>query len=236
MKHEDDERLSAYVDGELDDLETARLERDLQQDPSLREALSAVRAARAWVQREGPVSAPPALFDKVMAEVNRDRQTSSQHAWWRRPFGVPLEGLALAAVVVLVFYGVLPSAPAPEPEPELTPAVRLESHVPEGLTPEVVAPPDLTAPEGWVVTMPANSKLDVLVNAAMSSRASFVGPNGEPLPGGPNYGTTYVRIAAANAVRLQRALEQSGATLTPIGEPQPVSGFVRLRLEVRAAR
>jgi anti-sigma factor RsiW len=238
MQLHEEERLSAYLDGELDELETARLERDLQQDPRLREGLNALRGARAWIQREGPVRAPESFYDKVMDAVHHDEQKTSRYAWWRRPIGMPVEGLAMAAVVLLVLYAALPEPQAPEPEAprELTPAVRLENAVlpEEGALPEEAAPVFL-APQGWIVNLPPKAGLELLANAAMASRASFVTPAGDPLKTGPAYGSTHVRVAAANAARLERALTEAGAELTAIGEAHPVTGFVQLRLEVRVA-
>jgi hypothetical protein len=231
MQAFDDERLSAYLDGELDELEAVRLERDLQQNAELRSALTELRSARAWIQRDGPANAPASLFDKVMDEVQRDAHQTQRHAWWRRPFGLPAEAFAMAAVAIIVLYAALPDPPpTTSDEVELMPGVRLEQgDVGAGIAPVYMAP------DGWIVALPKEGGLELLRQATAASAGSFVTPGGEPMDRAPGFGSSYVRMAAPNAALLENALRDGGATLTPIGVPHEVTGFVRIRLEVRVS-
>ncbi len=99
------EQLSAYLDGELDAAEVAELEAQLASDSGLREELDTLREAADFLRIHGPVQAPPTLYGGVMRAVEDEPMPGS---WWRglrRPFGLPVEGLAVAAaaLVVLVF-------------------------------------------------------------------------------------------------------------------------------------
>jgi negative regulator of sigma E activity len=98
-----DERLTDFIDGELSDSEAAELEAELARDPELRAMLADLRHVRDTLATHGPVKARPVLFDKVMAAVeNEPMPANNSWAWLRRPFGIPLEGLALVAAALLV--------------------------------------------------------------------------------------------------------------------------------------
>jgi negative regulator of sigma E activity len=97
-----DERLSAWMDGELDDAEKVRLEADLASDADLRSQLQELEAAVALFKEHAPVRAPDALYAAVMAAADAE---PVQLAWYqrlRRPGGWPIEGLAIAAAAALV--------------------------------------------------------------------------------------------------------------------------------------
>lgn len=105
-----DERLSAYLDGELTVDESRALESDLQRDASLRAELDALRRVVSTLGDEGPVRAPLGFHAAVMDRIEQEHPRES---WWasflRRPFGVPAQGwgvmLAAAAVLVVVQVG-----------------------------------------------------------------------------------------------------------------------------------
>lgn len=99
------EQLSAYLDGELEEAEVAEIEAQLAADPALREELEMLRDATDFLRTHGPVQAPPTLYGKVMRAVEDEPMPGSWWCWLRRPFGLPVEGLAVAAaaLVVLVF-------------------------------------------------------------------------------------------------------------------------------------
>ena len=94
-----DERLSAYVDGELDAAERRRLELELERDPELRAEVEALQATQSLLQRHGPAVAPTDFRVRVL-EAGADEPVSAPWwAWLRRPFGLPSEGLLVAAVI-----------------------------------------------------------------------------------------------------------------------------------------
>ncbi len=98
-----DERLSAYLDGELTDEEVEHLEADLARDAALQAELSRLRAVVAFLHDEGPVRAPLGFHSAVMARIDEEHPVRAPWwAWMRRPFGMPVEGLAVAAVALLV--------------------------------------------------------------------------------------------------------------------------------------
>jgi len=97
-----DERLSAYLDGELPADEVARLEAELAADPSLQADLDELSAVVRMLGEEGPVRAPLGFHHAVMQRIEEEYPAQPSWAWLRRPFGLPLEGLAVAAVALLV--------------------------------------------------------------------------------------------------------------------------------------
>lgn len=102
----DDERLTAYLDGELSGPDRERLEADLQRDPALRAELDALTSVRTFLKDHVPRAAPADFLDDVLAATAGENVV--QLAWYRRPFGIPLEGLAVAAAALLVVYVALP--------------------------------------------------------------------------------------------------------------------------------
>jgi hypothetical protein len=104
-----DDRVSAYLDDELTAAERVAFEADLARDPTLRAELEQVREAIAFLGDHGPLAAPADLLDDILAATAEEKVVSL--AWYRRPFGIPLEGLAVAAAALLVIYVALPSRP-----------------------------------------------------------------------------------------------------------------------------
>ncbi|MCB9679320.1 MAG: zf-HC2 domain-containing protein [Alphaproteobacteria bacterium] len=103
------EMLSAYLDGELSEGERAELEATLAEDAGLRAELDALADARAFLAEHGAVSAPEGFLDDVLALVEQEPQVV-QLAWYRRPFGIPIEGLAVAAAALLVVWIAIPNS------------------------------------------------------------------------------------------------------------------------------
>ena len=54
------------------------------------------------MRKHGPTRAPDAFLDRVLAAVEDEPMPAAAAPWWRRPFGVPLEGLVLAATALIV--------------------------------------------------------------------------------------------------------------------------------------
>lgn len=103
----DNEHLSAWLDGELDEAEGALLEAELARDPELRAELQSLEAVIRLLREDGPTQAPLGFQHRVMARVEHEfPERPSWWVWLRRPWGIPLEGwvlgLAAAAALLLV--------------------------------------------------------------------------------------------------------------------------------------
>ena len=123
-----DERVTAYLDGELDAAELARFEADLERDPSLQAELDALVQVQVTLREHLPMKAPADFLDDVLAAAAEEGVV--QLAWYRRPFGIPLEGLAVAAAALLVVYVALPGrAPVADAPTEVAAARAVSSSV-----------------------------------------------------------------------------------------------------------
>lgn len=102
-----DERLSALLDGELDDVERKAVEDAVARDADLRRELEALRRTRDFLRKRGPVEAPPDFLAGVLAKVENEPMpaNSPMASFFRRPFGLPIEGVAIAAAALLVVAG-----------------------------------------------------------------------------------------------------------------------------------
>jgi hypothetical protein len=129
---DDGELLAAYLDGETDDVTTARLERRLADDPALAGRLDAIADVRVRMQRLVEVSAPDAARRRLWEELGRVRAgddvtdptpatdgtgapteeagaptaetgaPSEHRPWWSRRPGAVL---AAAALVLIAVFG-----------------------------------------------------------------------------------------------------------------------------------
>ena len=75
-----DERLSAYLDGELPPEQVAALEHELAHDASLRSQLDALRTVLETLRSDGPVRAPLGFHAAVMERVDAEVPVVP---WWR---------------------------------------------------------------------------------------------------------------------------------------------------------
>lgn len=96
------ELLSDYLDGELTDAEVAELEHRLARDPALQQELDQLRAAVDLLRTHGPVQAPPSLYASIMEAVDEEPMPGGFWRWLQRPFGIPLQTLAVVVVAILV--------------------------------------------------------------------------------------------------------------------------------------
>ena len=64
-----DDRYSAWLDGELDQAEIARLEAELEADPDLAVEFDALRSVRDLIRTEAMLAMPPASLDRIVAAV-----------------------------------------------------------------------------------------------------------------------------------------------------------------------
>lgn len=104
------ENLSAYLDGELTAAEIAELEAEFAADASVRAELESLEAVVDFVRANGPLEAPAGFADAVLARVAEEpAQAGGALVWLRRPMGIPLEALAVAAAAVFVLVFALQS-------------------------------------------------------------------------------------------------------------------------------
>lgn len=113
----DGEVLAAYLDGETDEVTTARLERRLADDPALAGRLDDLAAARARLQRLSEVRAPEEVRRRLHARIAEERATGTtgpavtptvERAQRRRAWMAavaPRLAVAVVAVVALVVLG-----------------------------------------------------------------------------------------------------------------------------------
>jgi hypothetical protein len=123
-------RLTAYIDGELTQAETAHLETELQTDAGLRAQLRALQDTMALVRDHGRVRAPVDFHERVMAATEELAVPVALSDWKRRPFGVPIQLVALAALAILVVLVALPDPPTTLPT---APATQLQ--IPQSTAP-----------------------------------------------------------------------------------------------------
>jgi anti-sigma factor (TIGR02949 family) len=96
------DRISAFLDGELDAAETAELQRHLEACPSCRALQEDLMAVRAGLAEEMP-ELPEGLHEKIMDAVRAERKKPVGAAALRRRWGVLAAVLAL--VVITAAYG-----------------------------------------------------------------------------------------------------------------------------------
>lgn len=141
-------RLSAYLDGALSEVEAAEVERALSQDPALKADYEQLRQTVDLLKRQGPASAPAGFHAAVMARVAAE-PAPRRAPWLRRVFSrAPVEAIALAATAMIVVLAIqnLPGKDAPEPRP--APLTLAPAPLPEPLaTDEAEAPPPAVATE-----------------------------------------------------------------------------------------
>jgi hypothetical protein len=89
------ELVSRYIDGDLDDAESSRLEARAETDPELAEEIDATRQIRQAVQKVASRMEPPAALDPVMEPLRQGPPASAQRV---RPV---YRWLGVAAAVVL---------------------------------------------------------------------------------------------------------------------------------------
>ena len=106
------DQLSAYLDGELDEADVSAVEAALANDPGLRDELAKLDRVAQLLRAHGPVRAPAGFKEAVLAKVAELPQPQAV-PWWRRPFGVPIEGVVLALAAATVLWIALPSSVSP---------------------------------------------------------------------------------------------------------------------------
>lgn len=108
--HPTNDQLSAFLDGELDETEAASLEAALEADADLRAELEKLRGVQRLLRTHGPARAPEGFAQRVIAAAEAEGDNVVAGPWWRRPFGIPVEGVLVAAAAALVLIVALPRA------------------------------------------------------------------------------------------------------------------------------
>ena len=108
MSRDDDritELLSAYIDGEVSDLECAEAERLLREDPEAAALYERLKAATGLLNGLGKVEAPPTLQRGVLLHLKPGKQTGFaarlREMMQPRIAPVPLVTFAAAIIVVI---------------------------------------------------------------------------------------------------------------------------------------
>lgn len=156
-----DERLSAYLDGELSEAERARFENRLSQDPALRAELRAMHRTIS-LMRELPQVTAPRNFILSESMVKRERPVREARRApserQRRTWAAPLLTAATAVVsllfvivlagdLLLAGVGGLASVPAPMRQEEAAPKIALEAAPTRGEPSEEIQMEKLDATE-----------------------------------------------------------------------------------------
>ena len=203
------EQLSAFLDGELPDTESARLVKRLERDDELRGALSRYSLIGAVLRSDGDVPAARQVAARVSAAIAREPSRNGRLAWLARSqsFGRAAAGLAAAAsvavgAVVLVQQLTAGDELAPEaviasndPQPEQLAAgapepmeALAQSYVtpPAGDAPSSIPPAELAnflvAHYGYASPLVRRSVGAGLISDDDASRAEAAPPGDAPAP------------------------------------------------------
>lgn len=116
--HMTEERLSAYLDGELNSVEQAEVERALQENPGLRQLYEELSKMRQYLQAMPRLEPSTDLRNRVVRSIERrsllsttpaaSPKSTTTFATNRRLMAWVAGGLATAAAVLLIFYAASP--------------------------------------------------------------------------------------------------------------------------------
>jgi anti-sigma factor RsiW len=236
------ERLTAYLDGELSEAEAIALEDEMQERPELVELLGELRNMRDLLQRVGPEKAPRGFFSRVTDAVDADAASRARRPWWQG-MEAALMSIGLAATFLfvmsnaqddLVSLASAPAAPAAAPAPErLDPReVRLDGATaaePVKPLPALVNGPVDLAPDGYRLSGPGS--LDALRGAVASVGGRMLDASGAPVEKPGPDGMIVVEIDAKKAGAFRKALD--GRTqIQSLGMARVVDGAFTLRVFV----
>lgn len=224
-----DERLTAYVDGELSEEEAYKLEDDMEKFPEMREFMAELRLVREQMKRLGAeTKAPRGFAGRVMDGVDGQVWAANRRPPWWKPILAPMGSMLLAATALFVLYANLPeisdqmvgappegtpTASAPS-APALAPAPReqTEAGAPQAAEPAPVAPPSAKPSPGMKGSAPA-------AQAKEASNGQPVGPMGLPYymaPDGYRFRGAGAWEAVVKAAKAEggRLLDEKGAEVT----------------------
>ena len=99
---QESELLSAFIDGELNGSELARVQTCLNESAEWREALERLKGAKSLSFGLPRLSAPADLLDAIEAQVRHRTEPAGMVGWFRSPWSYAGSLAAAAAVVLLV--------------------------------------------------------------------------------------------------------------------------------------
>jgi len=226
------ESLSAFLDGELSAEEELDLQGRLLKDPTLRAELDALREVVAAVRARGVERAPLHFHAGVMQAVDSEPVNSLRgvRSWLRRPFGIPAEGLALAAVALWVLFGALdasrPGSSAwTQEEPRSGGSDKAEVR---GAFPAVG-----TLPEALALATDEPEFVEELLAGAQGLGVRVLDEHGRPVTdaGLWNHRTVWVEVPVERFDELREELRRHGSLQQ--GPLVVVGGTPLIRLEVQ---
>ncbi|MFN7147834.1 MAG: zf-HC2 domain-containing protein, partial [Myxococcota bacterium] len=230
-------RLSAYLDGELETGELREVEDALARSAELRAELEGLRAAAALLRVGGPVPAPKGFARRLDARLAEEPM---RVGWRRHLHCVRAEAvlLAAAAAAVIVWAG---KKPGDEPPPEAAPTAMAPTEMAKAEAP-LPAPPDLvedgaTKPAVDMAGMPgvepdadvAPSKADGVLGGEKIARTSKLPPEGKQQSFAGVKSTKASKSAKGDTeiVPYAPAWEQQGAS---VDAPPTVTASSQIRL------
>jgi negative regulator of sigma E activity len=248
------ERLSAYIDGEMDAVDAIRFEEEMQRDPRLRAAWGELVALRDYMLRAAQEAAPRTFYQRTVDALDADKVARRREA---PSMTVPFGLILLAAAVLFFLYGL----PAPEPvtrasvaaPPEVAatdptaPATPTEAAAGLNGAPPVVdriaaaggaTPPDLRsgsthpyplAPDAYRVW--GEGSFAQLQLAVAEIGGKLTDRQGAPLAAPLPSGEVWVEIPAERIGPLRKALD-ARLRVEAIGMPSMISGTHRQRVLV----
>lgn len=244
MPHPDNERLTAYLDGELTEAEVATLEDELSSNPDLLDMLNELRVVRDLMRRVGPQDAPQTLYDRVMSAVDVEA-AHRRGSFIPAGLGAPVAMILVAASFLLFMNEILsskalmaqiagapPEATAPVQAGDVSGPVKVE--VPPEMTPR--PPVDLSqlppqaynlAPVAYRVSGPG--ALAVLQATAASVGARLVDGAGADAAAPDAKGELWLDIDA-DQVRAFRHTLEGQVRIQAIGMPVMIQDRAKLRL------
>jgi anti-sigma factor RsiW len=103
------ELLSAYIDGELDPAEEARVNAFLASSAEGRKTVEQLNRTKAMLMSSPPVTAPADFLDAIEAQAEEAQAQFERHTFWRRsnPWAW-VSSAATAALVVVAGLGMRP--------------------------------------------------------------------------------------------------------------------------------
>ncbi len=202
--HPANDQLSAFLDGELDDAEAAAVEAALEGDEGLRDELTQLKSVQRLLRTHGPARAPEGFAARVIAAAAEEDNVVA-FPWWRRPFGVPVEGVLIAAAAALVLIVALPRGEAVDGN-DPAPAVGIEREAPAKNSVAKDVPKDGTADDDAVAD-------------ATDGQELALGAKGRGMGGG---GTAEAKDAGATAPSPKEAPVLKKELVAP--KPAPTKG------------
>ena len=220
-------RLSAYLDGALDDAEAAEVAAAMEADPTLRSEYEELERAVELLRTHGPTEAPPGFHARLMARVDAEPNQGGVVAWFKRSFAqVPVEALALVAAALVVVV-VIQGRPGEDPVSALEGAKVAETAAAQQ-TAKVASPAAGASEE----PDRAEADLDRIAQTTLPGEAQLGSPAEKAAPSyeAPSSGSYAAKPSSSKAVVTKSGASGSGVD----GSYQPEWETQGLELETQA--